>query len=96
MVIKSIGPMSIGKVFALLQGVFGLVAGAFLALAGMLGAVAGGSDGPEGIVALLFGGAAIIILPVLYAIIGFVGGAVGALIYNVIAGLVGGIEVVLE
>ena len=96
MILKSVGVLSVGKVFAILQGVFGLIAGIFFALFGMIGAVAGAGDGPEGFAAILFGGAALIILPIVYAVIGFIGGMIAALIYNVVAGLVGGIEMVLE
>ena len=96
MVLKSVGPLSVGKIFAILQGVAGLIGGIFFAIIGLLGLAAGTGDGPNGIMALLFGGAAIIILPVLDALIGFIAGVIGALIYNVLAGLVGGIEMVLE
>jgi len=35
-------------------------------------------------------------MPVLYGVMGFIVGAVGALIYNLIAGWIGGIELRLE
>ena len=40
--------------------------------------------------------AGIVILPVFYGVIGFVVGALGALIYNLVAKWVGGIEIELE
>ncbi|MCW2926774.1 MAG: hypothetical protein JWM86_742 [Thermoleophilia bacterium] len=38
------------------------------------------------------GGAAIIIMPILYGIMGFIGGVISALVYNVIAKLMGGVQ----
>ena len=37
-----------------------------------------------------------IAIPVMYGIIGFVAGIIGALVYNVAAGIVGGLELELE
>jgi len=37
-----------------------------------------------------------IFMPVMYGVFGIVGGAVGAVLYNLVAGWVGGIEVELE
>jgi len=46
---------------------------------------------------MMYGGAAaIIILPIMYGIFGFIGGAIGAWIYNLVAGWIGGIEIELE
>jgi uncharacterized membrane protein len=36
---------------------------------------------------------AIIIAPICYAILGFIGGLIGAVVYNFAAGMIGGIEV---
>jgi len=35
-------------------------------------------------------------LPIFYAVMGFVGGAIGALVYNIFSGMVGGIEIEVE
>ena len=35
-------------------------------------------------------------LPIFYAVMGFVFGALGALIYNIFAGMVGGVEIEVE
>ena len=35
-------------------------------------------------------------LPIFYAIIGFIGGAISALVYNLFSGIVGGIEIEVE
>jgi hypothetical protein len=44
----------------------------------------------------LFGGFSIIFFPIIFAVIGAIGGGLGAVIYNVSARYVGGIEVEVE
>jgi len=68
------------------MALFSMVAGS---LTGMAGA-----DAPTGrMLGLGMGFAAIIVFPILYGIVGGVGGAIGALMYNLVAGWVGGLEV---
>jgi hypothetical protein len=47
---------------------------------------------PAGMAAA-FGVGAVVILPIMYGVFGVLGGAVGAALYNVFAGMVGGVEV---
>ena len=49
-----------------------------------------------GVFGVLFGVGSIILLPFLYGVLGLVGGLISALLYNLIARFVGGIELVLE
>lgn len=98
-VLRRLGVMSIGKIYAVLTffmslliaipyGLIFMVFGASLA-----GTEGGGAFAAGGIV----GGLAIMfLLPIVYAAIGFVGGIIVAAIYNVVAGFVGGIEMELE
>ena len=44
----------------------------------------------------LFGGGAILFLPVLYGVLGFLSGALMAWLYNVVAGHFGGIDMQVE
>jgi hypothetical protein len=37
-----------------------------------------------------------IALPIMYGLFGFIGGTIGALIYNVMAGIIGGVKFELE
>ena len=44
----------------------------------------------------MFGVGSVVILPVFYGVIGFLAGALMSAIYNVVAGLAGGVELNLE
>ena len=95
MVLKSVGVFSAGKISGLLYAGVGLIAGVFVSMFSFLGAFA--SMQSEGaFIGLIMGVGAVIVLPVLYGVMGFVGGIIGAFLYNLIAGLVGGFELELE
>jgi len=95
MVIKRISPISCAKVSGLLYAVIGLLVGACVSLVMM----AFGSFMPQeevpaaGAISMMFGAGAIVILPIFYGIMGFIGGAIVAFVYNLIAGWTGGIEI---
>ena len=40
--------------------------------------------------------AAVIVMPIIYGVLGFIGGIISAAMYNLIAGFVGGIEMEFE
>ena len=89
-VLKRVGVMSVAKIFAVLSAIVGLIEGIVLAGVGsMMGDMLSGTP-----VASLgvFGYTAIIMFPITGAISGFIGGAIGALLYNIVAGKIGGIE----
>jgi hypothetical protein len=90
--VKRIGPGSAFKVGLALYGLFGLLMGIIFALVSMLG---GALMPPTeaGVFRMFFGVGAIVFLPILYGIIGGVFAAIGAAIYNLTAGWVGGLEV---
>jgi hypothetical protein len=44
----------------------------------------------------MFGVGAIVFLPVIYGVMGFITGALGAAIYNLFSGMIGGVELELE
>lgn len=92
--ITHIGPLSVAKVSFVLYGAIGLIVGVFLAVFSMLGAAAGAGDN-EAIpfVGALFGVGAIVALPLLYGGFAAISGLILAWLYNVIAGIVGGIEI---
>lgn len=94
MVIKSVGVVSVGKVLGTLYGLLGLFVGGLFSLLSLAGAAIGGRD--AGPVAMLFGAGAIIIIPIFYGVIGFIGGIIMAALYNLVAVIAGGIEIELE
>lgn len=95
--IKSVGVFSVAKIQGVIAAVFGLIIGVIYGLIIMLFGAAmmtqsRGAGGGSIIIGLL----AMIGVPIFYGVIGFIGGAIGALIYNVAAGVVGGIEMEVE
>ena len=97
MMLKRIGPLSCGKVMGVLYAAMGLVVGLIFTVASFFVSILGvaASDSPEPLFAMLFGVGAVFVLPIFYGIMGFLGGLIGAALYNVVAGTVGGIEVEL-
>ena len=94
MILKNVEVFSAGKVMACLYALLGLIVGGFVSLLSLAGVAAGGPRGAA--TSLFFGAAAIVILPVMYGVMGFVGGIIMAALYNLVASLVGGIELELK
>jgi hypothetical protein len=95
MVIKRVGALSLAKIAAVLYGGIGLLVGGAFALIGMAGIASRfGSDNPgASFIGPLFGVGAIIIVPICYAIGGFVVALIMAGIFNLAAGITGGVEI---
>ncbi|OGI12125.1 hypothetical protein A3K64_02205 [Candidatus Micrarchaeota archaeon RBG_16_36_9] len=92
-VIKKFDILSVAKLHGLIGAIIGFVLGLFIAIfAGIAGAFASalGSAGGFGIAG--FGILAIIVAPIMYGLIGFIGGAVGAFLYNIVADKIGGVS----
>jgi hypothetical protein len=89
-VLRAVGVMSVAKVSAVLMAIAGLIEGiVFAGLGTMIGSLAEGTP----MAALgAFGFMAIIMFPIGGAISGFVGGAISAILYNLVASRIGGIE----
>ena len=98
MVIKRVGVLSFAKIAGALYALLGLIAGAVIAAFALLGSAIGAasSHSAQPLFGALFGVGAILIFPVLYGVIGFFGGLIGSALYNLLAGLIGGIEVELQ
>lgn len=93
MIIRRIGVLSAAKILAALYAVLGLIAGLFISLFSLLGAAAAmGGHNAGGAMGALFGVGSILLLPLFYGALGFIGGAISAFVYNLVAGVVGGIE----
>ena len=90
MVLKRIGVLSVGRMFGGIYAAGGLLVGAVFALVSVLGATFQGNGNMLPGAGL--GVAAVILSPLIYGAIGFIGGAIMAALYNLFAGLFGGIE----
>lgn len=92
-ILKSVGVMSVARIMGLLYGCMGLIFVPFFLLFGILGSIAGQNKNPiAGVVGIVFA----ILMPFLYGLIGFVAGAIGALLYNLLSKWVGGFELELD
>ncbi len=98
MVLKRIGVLSMAKIAGILYAAIGLIVGLAVAAFSSVAGLAGARMDPNmpGWLGPLFGVGAIVFLPILYGIMGFIGGAIGAAVYNVFSGIVGGLELELE
>ena len=90
MVVRSVAPFSVAKIAGVLYALIGLIMGAFFALAALAGAFAGAED--FGIMGSIMGVGAIVVLPLFYGCMGFVFTLIAAFLYNLIAGMIGGIR----
>ena len=98
--IKSVGVLSVAKVFGLVYGALGLLIVPIFLVVGLASSMAmkhaaAGANIPNSI-GPIFAIFMAIAAPITYGLIGFVSGAISALIYNLIAGWVGGIEMELD
>ena len=90
MIVRSIAPFSVAKIAGVLYALLGVIVGAFFALAALAGAFAGADN--AGIIGSIMGVGAIVVFPLFYGCMGFVTTLVGAWLYNLVAGMVGGIS----
>ena len=88
MVIRRISPFSAAKMSATLYALLGLLMGALLTLLSFTSLTAGMRA-----YGALFGVGAIIILPIVYGVIGFVTGGISAFCFNIAASVAGGLEI---
>lgn len=88
--IRRVSVFQTAKVSAVLYGLMGLLAVPFVFLASML------SPGETNLFGIGAGLVGAIMLPVIYAVFGFIFTAIGCAIYNAVAGVIGGIEFEVE
>ena len=87
--LTKIGVLSLAKIYAVMFGLAGLVLGVFSAVASLLLGAAAQSLGAGANLGLI----AVIVMPLIYALIGLILGALTALLFNVAAKRMGGLEV---
>ena len=101
MTIRRFGVLSVAKIYGLLMFIFGLIFGViyglfFIIFGAAMSAIAGRNGAAGGASSVVIGIAMMIGIPIMYGILGFVMGAIGALIYNAVAGIAGGVKFELE
>jgi hypothetical protein len=94
MILRRIGILSLGKFFCVLYGLIGFLIGALVSFASLLGATLHGVRLPAAMLGIGMG--AIIVFPLIYGFLGFIAGIIGATLFNLVASMVGGVEIELS
>ena len=89
--VKKIRAVSLGKMLGVMYGIMGLIFGGLITIFAILGSSLFTSEKDFG--GIFFGIGAIILLPVIYGVLGFILGVIFGWIYNVAARWTGGLEV---
>ena len=103
MTIRRFNVFSVAKIQGFLGFVIGLLIGVIYGVIFMIFGAAISSLAPQGdsqamggVGAIVIGLVIMIAVPIFYGILAFIGGAIGALVYNLAAGVVGGLKFELE
>ena len=99
MVIRRVGVASAAKIAGAVYAVIGVFVGCLMAAISLinLGAFAdGANNGMPSWIAPMWGIGAVIVLPILYGVMGLVVGALTAVVYNVVSGMAGGLEIEVQ
>ena len=102
MTIRRFGVLSVAKIYGLLLFIVGLIIGViygliFILFGAAMTAIGPGRDAAAGGVSTVVIGIVLMIgIPIAYGILGFISGAIGALVYNAAAGIMGGVKFELE
>ena len=105
MTIKRFGVISVAKMYGLLTFILGLIFGViyglfFILFGAAMSAFTSGTSAEgaavSGVSSVVIGVLFMIGFPIAYGFMGFIAGAIGALIYNGVAGIVGGVKFELE
>ncbi len=98
MTLKRIGVMSCGKILgALYTGiglVLGLIYGGIILVVSLFGL--GDLEGASPFVGIGLGLGVVLLAPILYGLLGFIGGMLMAALYNFTARIIGGLELEIE
>ena len=96
--ITRVGPVSLAKFLGCLYSCIGLIIGLIVAVLALFGSAIGAAASDSGVPLLgaFLGMGAVIALPILYGIIGVIGGLVVGFLFNIVASMTGGLEIGLE
>jgi hypothetical protein len=61
-----------------------------------MSAMGGSRDATGGVSSVVVGIIMMIAIPIMYGVLGFIMGAIGALVYNALSGIIGGVKFELE
>ena len=89
--LKRIGVLSTGLFGGAAGLIFGLLAGLFMLVLFGVSSVFG-NNGPNAANQIGAGLGMAVMLPIMYGVFGFIGGVLNAFVYNIVAGVTGGID----
>jgi hypothetical protein len=94
MLVTRIRPLSLARVTTVIYAAIGLFIGAIFAVMSLVGAAVGFTSPGHGEpwFGALFGVGALVAAPIFYGVLGFLGGLFTALVYNLTARALGGVE----
>ena len=90
--IKRVGVLSLAKIIGLIYTVIGLIVWLFMGCFMLIGVMAQPTETPAAAIVML---GFVCFIPFFYGVMGFVGGAIIAAVYNLLASRIGGIEIEL-
>jgi hypothetical protein len=100
MEIRRVGVWSAARLYGAVSAAMGLLIGLLIACASVLGGAAGafgqGAGSSSGPLGMMLGAGAVVALPLFYGVLGLGAGALVAALYNLFAGLFGGIQLETE
>jgi hypothetical protein len=106
--VKRVGVISVAKFLAIFYAGLGFIAGLIITIVSLFGSIfsrvlmqnpyaSSMQKGPQdSIISMLFGFGSIIFLPIIYGILGFIGGIIAGFIANLVLRVTGGIELKIE
>ena len=101
-ILTRIGPLKLGIIMGITYALISLIFIPFFLLMAMIPAQAqmhavnGSGSAAQNAMPFLFSGIFIVIFPVIYGVMGFIGGVIMGALYNLVARFVGGIEVTVQ
>lgn len=96
MIVTRIGAWSMGRIYGAISAAFGLLIGLVFAAVSIAGSSLRATDDIPAGFGALFGIGAVVLMPVCYGLLGLLAGALTAALYNLFAGMVGGVELEMK